>query len=680
MASASKLLASHHSAQAAQSATDMVRGRWSKDESGWYNRESRRERSQSRGRNSRGATGPSDAHKDFRKENERLRKELDEARSRNGQKVVARPNAKEGPPRDGDWICGVCNFGTTRAGRSSCYRCAAPKSYSFPLGSGHVSSTAAGAAPQATATPGSTSSPSFSSPSTSAAASFSISSSPSASSNIWFPHYTVPSAAPFVVPGFAGAPAAAASTQPAAAAATVPPTGVKPLKGRLDALLEARAAVAANPLCGEAVANIDVQIVKARAELANAQPLEVALRGTLGAVASARHALQRADAKMAKCEQQVVAAVAAYEAAAADAQTCRKQLAEAEAATARTAGGHVDLRQFFSSDPGAAWAAFRSAAEARCIPGARGVDTALRARAAAAFAEMQAICALLPAQPPQTEAAAGAPAAMGAGGGSVDAATSSTVASIAVEPSTKETGAGQLLGTAGQPAGAVVPSAPSAIAPAPVVDPGAIAAAAITAALEQQRTQPPRTLDVLDGTTGANSETPVILHPSSADVPSQFEAVAAAAAHQLPSPTLPSGANAEPNELIPTLPEAECRVLRACMGEAERQAKSQAAIAAFTHHVREQHAHAAAAAALVQDGTVDASAPTATAGTIMDANSSPSADGQGGGGGAYKVTDTSTRDDAMGGGADDGVVGKRGPAAIEAARTIAAKAKARTKA
>ncbi len=191
-------------------------------------------------------------------------------------------------------------------------------------------------------------------------------------------------------------------TTAAAAATTLPnqaAPAVKALKSRLVTLLEARTPLAANVGCAEALAAVDAQVARARADLAHAQPLEVALRGTLGAVTAARQALQRAEAKTTKLELQVVSAVSAYEVAAAELQTCRKSLADAEAATARTAGGHIDLRQFFGSDPGAAWATSRAACEQRCMPGAGGVSDAVRNRAAAAVAEMQAICALLPAQP-----------------------------------------------------------------------------------------------------------------------------------------------------------------------------------------------------------------------------------------------------------------------------------------
>ncbi len=223
----------------------------------------------------------------------------------------------------------------------------------------------------------------------------------------WMSQGGTATSVPLVVPGFAGAPLAATPSAPLVGAAPPAVTGVKPLKSRLDSLLEARATLASNSHCGEALATMDGQIARARADLHSAQPLEVALKGTLGAVAAARHALQRADAKTAKLEQQVVTAVTAYEAAAAESQLCRKQLAEAEAAPARTAGGHVDLYHMLANDPGAAWAAFRSACEARCAPGADGVDDSLRARAATALCSQYVLCSpfsrprpLLPSVPP----------------------------------------------------------------------------------------------------------------------------------------------------------------------------------------------------------------------------------------------------------------------------------------
>ncbi len=480
----------------------------------------------------------------------------------------------------------------------------------------------------------------------------------------WFPQLGIGRPGPVLVPGFAGAPAATSTTAAPAATTTTPTqptTCARTLKGQLDALLQTRAAVAANPLCGEAVAAIDGQINRARAELAQAQPLEVALRGTLGAVANARQALQKAEAKLGKCEQQVVTAVASYDSALAEAQSCRKQLADAEAATARTAGGHTDLRQLFSADPGAAWTAFRMAAEARCVPGA--VDPSVCARAAAAFAEMQAICALLPSQPPAAEGGAAAP----------------TPATGATPPDPPGSSSPSTSGAGGD-AGAAAPSAgSSAVAAQPQQtppDPGAVAAAAITAVLELQRE---RQAAATGDNRAAAAPAPAgaaLLRPSSAEVPSQFEAVVAASAHQ----TAPQPA-ADAVEVVPPLSEPERAEFQRHMDAAHRETQAQAGVGSgaaaqqqLDPGLREQTASAAAADAPGQAPIVGALAG-AVAGTSSGARAPPADggdNGRGDDGGALKPAD-----DAMGGGAADGVAGKRGHSAISAGRAIAAKAKAK---
>ncbi len=145
---------------------------------------------------------------------------------------------------------------------------------------------------------------------------------------------------------------------------------------------------------------IDAQINGVRTQLASAQPLEVALRGTLGPVAQARAALQRAEAKASKLEAHVVTAAAAHEGAMADVQSCQKQLAEAEATIAISAGGRFDPRLLIGAHPGAALTILSEAAAARCVVGSPGVDSALVARVQAAFSEVQAACRLLPADVP----------------------------------------------------------------------------------------------------------------------------------------------------------------------------------------------------------------------------------------------------------------------------------------
>ncbi len=695
VAQARDLLARHHGGGGSAAATHglMGRGRWNRDDEGWQSRGSR---SASRGGGRWGeASGRGGSRRDdrddkaseIRKENERLRKEVEDQRRRLGQQPVPHPNAKEGPDRDGDWLCSACGFGTNRASRPACYRCAAPKGFSFVAGSKHApgaANTAAvngasyAAVVQAAAAPNDFSR---------LAAPTQFAAMPPPAAQGWSPQLAAP-AVPFRVPGFAGNPPAttlpATTTTPTVQTTTngtvLGSAGVKPLKGRLDALLEARSAVAANALCAEAVAAIDLQIAKAREELAHAQPLEVALRGTLGAVATARQALQRAEAKATKCEQQVTAAVAAYDAAAAEVQACRKQLTDAETTTARTAGNHVDLRQFFGDNPGAAWSAFRAAAEARCAPGAAGVDDKLRMRAAACFAEMHAICSLLPGQPPSPEHAPSATLSSASPTSTSATPASSSTTSPTTPPAATERrdapGVAPIPNTiSGQSSNAdaaAIDLAAAALQVAPNstahVDPGAAAAAAINRQLQAQA-QPPAGMQGGGGAVQALSS--ALLQPSSAAVPSQFEAVAAAAQEAAAVPVLPPAVDT--SECVPPLAEAERQALQAKMDEAEREAQAQLAIQ-----------QAAEARALAQRGQSPAAGIASPAGL----NEADRDMGDGGAGdvdarGACSpqpATQPATQpaaDDSMGGGAADGVAGKRGCAVLDKARAITAKAKAK---
>ncbi len=182
--------------------------------------------------------------------------------------------------------------------------------------------------------------------------------------------------------------------------ALVGPKGIKALKSQLDRLVAAKALTAADPLLAHVSVGLEAQIQGVRNQLSSAQPVEVALRGTLGAVSTARQALTKAEQKATRLESQVVSAVAAYEAAAQDVQACKKALADAEEATARTAGGRFDPRLLMGSHPGAALAVLSEAAAARCVVGAPGVDASVIARVQAAFQEVQAACRILPADVP----------------------------------------------------------------------------------------------------------------------------------------------------------------------------------------------------------------------------------------------------------------------------------------
>ncbi len=693
VASASRLLALHHSSHPAEAAAapPMGRGRWSGDDDGWFSRNSRG-RSQSRGRGGRwgsNAEGRADKERDYRKENEKLRKELEDSRKRmerQSQTQSARPNAKEGASREGDWLCSICNFGTNRHQRQACYRCTAARGLSFPANAASAPQGQLGAQGHTAGPTTITHPPSSSSGIAPITSSLSSSPPPSSTTSIsmqgWIPQVGSGRTGAFLVPGFAGAPAPpVSSTTPIASPATATPLPApcaKTLKAQLDALLQNRAAVAANPLCGAAVVSIDGQITKLREDLAQAQPLEVALRGTLGAVANARQALQRADSKLAKCEQQVVAAVAAFEAAALEAQLCRKQLADAEAATARTAGGHADLRQLVGTDPGAAWAAFRMAAEARCVPGT--VDPQVITRATAAFAEMQAICALLPAQPPAADGAAAAT-------GGPAAATTSAAAVSGPSAATLAGGGGAVSEqAAAQPTGAM---AFGGTPPAGAGDAGAVAATAINAAIEQQKLLQ----SVSSGSPGPSLEPnplpPVVLQPSSPEVPSHFEVVAAAALHQAAAAAGSSAANSDqplPNN-VDSAGRAEGEAANAVSATAiDHQARENgsadqaAAAAALARQLREQTAAAAATATPTQDASKNELGPPASPGAAAVVGHASAGGNPAVGGTIRSGSAPQPSDDDMGGGACNNVANKRSADAIAAGRAIAAKAKAKASA
>ncbi len=695
VASASRLLAAHHSSQPAEAAApSMVRGRWARNDDGWFSKEARG-RSQSRGRGDRGGGGAdkSDREKEYRKENEKLRKELEETRKRverQQQAHTARPNAKEGTARDGDWLCTVCNFGTNRHQRQACYRCAAARSISFlspaPLVHPGPSGVQAGIPAPTTST--STTAPFTSSPPSSSSLSASTSWAGGGGS-IGFGFSSSTGAArpgTFAVPGFAGAPLLGMQPTAPTPSSPQPAPCAKSLKAQLDGLLQTRSTVAANPLCAEAVASIDAQITRVRADLSQVQPLEVALRGTLGAVSNARQSLQRAEAKLAKCEQQVVAAVSSYESAAAEAQACRKSLAEAEAATARTAGSHADLRQLFGADPGAAWAAFRLAAEARCIPGV--VDSQVLSRAAAAFAEMQAICALLPAQPPPSD------------GGGTTAAGSATAASSpssnAGPPLTSATSATAPAngGSAAAAAAGAQPSSASGPGVSPAtqsVDPGAVAAASIMATIERQRSQQSSSKSPSGAASVPGSGLSVVLQPSTPEIPSHFEIVAAAALQPTAAATCQDATLSEQQsqsggEGAAVQRQADDGTSAATEAGGTAQAdlnQAQQQAAASTTEARQLLGQAALAAATptpAQDHKDEDLAPPVVAGAALGTAPAPADDRQAGGGTARAGITSQPGDDDMGGGACSGIANKRPAEAVAAGRAIAAKAKAKVSA
>ncbi len=354
----------------------------------------------------------------------------------------------------------------------------------------------------------------------------------------------------------------------------------------------------------------------------------------------------------------------------AEAQSCRKQLADAEAATARTAGGHLDLRQFCEADPGAAWAAFRSAAEQRCVPGAQGVNETLRSRAAAAFAEMQAICALLPAHVP-AQAPAAAPASQPS-----DAAAAAPAASATPPQSTAPTETVRAAAAIGGSESA------STAMGCQQIDAGAVAAAAITASLEHQKQQGQVRQDpqCQDAGGGPALSASALLQPSAENVPSQFELVVATSAAAAPvlaalAPTLPA---AGATEIVPPLPEGDRRAFHAQVGAAEAEARAQLALDAARAQLVAQQAAAAAANALAQGKGTDVPVPSNDDQPLDEGDPTPPVLHRGADSSVSGQNQLAAKDDSMGGTADDTIKGKRGLEAVAAARAIAAKAKARS--
>ncbi len=598
-----------------------------------------------------------------RKDIQRLRRELDDTKktmarssTSNGQTQHSavsdpkpHPAAREGPPRDGDWACAICGFGTNRWAREHCFKCAAPKIASFQTAAGAAGTLGGvGTQPLAAAPP---------SPAGASGTAAAITSTTTQTTTGALSYAQVAVGQQQAAPAAAGPHAAAGGGPPHPVSPAAPaPTGggpeqVKLLKDKVELLVAARTSLAANPHCAEALAGIDAQIMRARAQLSEALPLEVALRGTLGAVAQARNAVQRAEARTQKAEQQVATAVEAYETAAAELQVCRRQLAEAEAATARTAGGHLDPRSFFGDHPGAAWAALQAAAAAvRCVPGTTGLTPELVARVEAAFREMQSVCSLLGAEPPlvqqhpQPQGARQEPHPQ-------RPATDATGAMAGVaqqQPAGQQGGEDAAGGALLQPSSAAVPSLFEATV-----------AAAATAA-------------------GSGGGAPLAPNPPASGGP------AAGGGAPTPPPPHPQSAG-EPGELVPPLNVDASQALQASMLAAQHEAAQQAALQAAA--AQQVAAAAAAATAAAQNlPPVPSDSPTASpaalgAGPVAPAvGNAAGANAHAGGGAAVAsgaAGGAAPADASMGADAADAIAGKRNHSAVEAGRAIAAKAKAR---
>ncbi len=646
VAQARHLLAHHHGGGGPVPDTShpsMARGRWNQDSDGWHSRSSSRGRTSNKRWNNR----RSDDADRLRDENKRLQQQLRDARAQSQRADAksddgAHPNAKEGPARHGDWQCISCLFATNRYSRERCYRCAAAKSLSFRQALHNSPASPAGLAAGTAA------------PTTSISVSSAIAStSPSASTTAaWTPASTSPTMP--VAPCTSGQPPPllqqGSPTQPTSVVsnggsgpgqpALVGPEGIKALKSQLDKLLAAKAHIANDPLLGHVAAGLEAQIQGVRTQLSCAQPLEVALRGTLGAVASARQALSRAEQKAAKLESQVVSAVAAYELAAAEVQSCQKTLADAEAATARTAGGRFDPRLLMGSHPGAALAILSEAASARCIVGAAGVDAQLAERVQAAFTEVQAVCRLLPAEVPTQPQPTPPTTGSGAAGASPP--------SFTTVQSDLQMGEGASRGIAGHAHG-IAPSDDTAAN-------GETSAQAVHAAQLQLHHHLP-------------NQALIDHHQQQL----QQQQAQAQAQQQLAAQQQAQAAAAELAK----------QHAQAALAQAAQQAALQAAGSAEpSHHDAApgsaEDAIAAAAPPMPTDQTLCAGTPESVAARAAAVPAGPRDDSELCNGSPSAHGGPPPRDDTMGGGASDGIVNKRTASeSVDAARAIAAKAKAR---
>ncbi len=636
----------------------MARGRWSQNADGWH---SWRGRSTSRGRErTRRWDKERDEAEKLRDQNKKLQQQLREAKrgaaqSKTTDDDTPHPAAREGPARHGDWECVGCGFRTNRYAREKCYRCAVTKAHSFP----QPRSTSTGApptvdfsAPQLGATtisisssiPSPPSPPLASAPSSTTPASTSLAGTAIIDGSTTINHQQP---APVTASGGRALGGAPATLAPALAG----PEAVKSLKGQLERLTAARAATAVDPLLSHVTAGLDQQIQTIRNQLAAAQPLEVALRGTLSAVSAARQILSRAEQKAAKLEAQVVSAVAAFDAASAEVQAAQKALAEAEAATARTAGGRFDPKLLIGSHPGAALAVLSEAAAARCIIGSAGVDATLAAQVQAAFEEVQRVCRLLPADVPPPK-----PTVLPTAGGAPGASDASVATVGTTGTQDVQMGEAARGGISGSSHGAAPPVDPSSTAatstttdPATATSPEAAAAAAsLQMQHHQQHLQQQQLLQQQ------------VLAQQAADALLQQQAQAAELARQhahaaLQQASLQTG---QPPQPAPAAPQSGPAAAAALGGSPTVDGPQPRA----------------------EEGQGQLDAPLAVAVPVaprddvdLDGGGKPAAAPPGGAGGGGQP-----KDDEMGGASSPHIVNKRTAAeALVTARAIAAKAKAR---
>ncbi len=423
-----------------------------------------------------------------------------------------------------------------------------------------------------------------------------------------------------------------------------PQERAKSLRSKLELLKSARSLFEGNPECSAQLQKCDDDIAEAQGLLAACVPVEVAVKSTIAPASQARSALHKAEAKLAKLEAQVIGAVAAYDAAAVEVEDCRQKLAAAEAATARAAASslpHSDLVAAMARDPAAVWEAMLASIEVRTPGMPEGLLQHLRATTSA----LKQICAMLPEEPtvmPVVVPVDGkGHSAAPAGGTAQPAPPAPAPATPILQPASPQASGTSLSGQQPQ----IRHSAPTGHAGGTVAQPSM---EELRARLrEAQDRVEAQEVQLASFRTAAAAASPgssgtASLQPSAPGIPSQFEVVAAAAAAAEAADLC---REAEVAALVqPQPPPAEALVTV--------ESPPAPLPAAAAPPLEGGPAESIDAEVITSIADVDASQPTAAG--------NPS-------------------DDIMGGASPHVVARKRAAEAIEEARGLAAKAKAKSK-
>ncbi len=423
------------------------------------------------------------------------------------------------------------------------------------------------------------------------------------------------------------------SSSSSAAAAASSADAAKAIRARIQSLEAARVALASCTGCIAECERLDHDIAAAKASLSAYLPVEVAVKGTLGTAIIARAAVTKAEGRVAKLETQIAALVELYDAASAELESSRAKLADAEAATAKAASVALPPEHYWSavsSDPGPFWSAFKAVISQRCP----GLPQGLVGQLDAATKAFEAALTPIFVQP--TAANIGAGQQPGAG---------PPVAAI-VSPVLASNGGGNPHGADGvaqnDPAGG---SGNGAGALSGLVNP----------VLAPRGLREPRELPMQDQG-----------NPTAAQ---QAEA-AAAAAQQQAEQLLQQQAQKQQIQLQQQQAAAATAAAAAEAALAQQQTDQARQQQAQQQQLQLQQQQAATAAAAAANAAAEAASGVPVDGAGNDASVDHELVDVAGSGNATN--------DPMGGGAADGVANKRGIEAVSTAKSIAAKAKARS--